>query len=177
MAAASRRSRTSSASRPFDAFVELLRRDPVVSCIGHAMSDEDVDTILSDPQVFVASDASATAPDGPGGDLPVHPRDYGTFPRALAAARDSELLPIEAMVRKMTALPAARFGLRDRGELRAGWAADLVVFDPAAIRDTATYAAPHAFPSGISNVFVNGVLAWPGGDGRIERAGRALRRT
>ena len=162
---------------PFDAFVELLRRDPVVSCIGHAMADEDVDMILGDPDVFVASDASAIATDGPAGDLPVHPRDYGTFPRALAAARDRELLSIEAMVRKMTALPAARFGLRDRGELRAGSAADLVVFDPATIRDTATYAAPHAYPEGISNVFVNGVRAWPGGDGRIERAGRALRRT
>jgi len=163
---------------PFDAFVELLRRDPEVSCIGHAMSDDDVDTILGDPEVFVASDASATAPDGPGGELPVHPRDYGTFPRALAAAREHALLPLEAMVRKMTSLPAARFGLRDRGELRAGAGADLVVFDAAAIRDTATYEAPHAFSTGISHVFVNGAHAWWDEHAdHTERAGRALRRS
>jgi N-acyl-D-aspartate/D-glutamate deacylase len=160
---------------PFDAFVELLRRDPDVSCIGHAMSSADVDTILRDPGVFVASDASATAPDGPGGDLPVHPRDYGTFPRALAAARDQGLLPLEAMVRKMSSSPASRFGLRDRGEIRAGFAADLVVFDPATVRDTATFEHPHAFPVGIAHVFVNGVRAWSA-SGEIERAGRALRR-
>jgi N-acyl-D-amino-acid deacylase len=167
---------TDLATDPFDACIELLRRDPEVSCIGHAMSDDDVATILRDPGVFVASDASATAPDGPGGDLPVHPRAYGTFPRALAAARDRELLPIEAIVRKMTSLPASRFGLRDRGVLRAGAAADLVVFDPAAVADTATFERPHAFPVGISHVFVNGVLAWSPASG-IQRAGRALRRT
>ena len=115
---------------PFEAFVHLLEADPEISCIGHAMTEEDVRTIAGDPAVFVASDASATAPDGPGGDLPVHPRDYGTFPRALAMARDG-LLPLAAMVRKMTALPAERFGLRDRGTIAAGAFADLVVFDPA----------------------------------------------
>jgi N-acyl-D-amino-acid deacylase len=160
---------------PFDALVELLGRDPEISCIGHAMSPADVRAILADPEVFVASDAWATAPDGPGGDLPVHPRGYGTFPRALALARDEGLLPVGAMVRKMTSLPAERFGLRDRGRIEAGAAADLVIFDPATIRDTATYEDPHAFPEGISAVVVNGKVAWSKGDARIERAGRALR--
>lgn len=161
---------------PFEAFIELLERDPNLACIGHAMSHADVDTILADPLVFVASDASATAPDGPGGDLPVHPRDYGTFPRALAAARDRGSLPLQAMVRKMTSLPADRFGLRNRGSLRAGYAADVVVFDPAAIRDTSTFEAPHAFPVGISHVFVNGVLGWSRTTALTQRAGIAVRR-
>lgn len=161
---------------PFDALIELLSRDPEISCIGHAMAPEDVRAILADPEVFVASDAWATSPTGPGGDLPVHPRGYGTFPRALALARDGDLLPLEAMVRKMTWLPAQRFGLHDRGRIAPGAVADLVVFDPTTIRDTATYEDPHLFPEGIRSVIVNGMLAWSGGDATIERAGRALRR-
>jgi N-acyl-D-amino-acid deacylase len=161
---------------PFDALVELLGRDPEISCIGHAMSPEDVRAILGDPEVFVASDAWATSPTGPGGDLPVHPRGYGTFPRALALGREEHLLPLEAMVRKMTSLPAERFGLRDRGRIEAGAVADLVVFDPAKIRDTATYEDPHLFPEGIRSVIVNGTIAWSENDGTIERAGKALRR-
>ena len=162
---------------PFDALVELLGRDPEISCIGHAMSPADVRAILADPEVFVASDAWATAPDGPGGDLPVHPRGYGTFPRALALAREESLLPVEAMIRKMTSLPADRFGLRDRGRIQPGSVADLVVFDPSTIRDTATYEDPHSFPQGVDAVIVNGTVAWSDGQPTIERAGRALRRT
>ena len=96
----------------------------------------------------------------PAGSLPVHPREYGTFPRALATCREDDLLPLEAVVRKMTSLPAERFGLRDRGRIAEGAFADLVLFDPVAIRDTATYAAPHAFPEGIDAVVVNGTVAW-----------------
>jgi N-acyl-D-aspartate/D-glutamate deacylase len=162
---------------PFDAFVELLSHDPDIACIGHAMSPADVDAILADPEVFVASDASATSPHGPGGDLPVHPREYGTFPRALAAARDRGLLPLEAVVRKMTSLPAERFGLRDRGRLAAGFAADIAVFDAAAVRDTATFVSPHSFPEGFDLVVVNGEIAWSAGSEAIQRAGVALRRT
>jgi N-acyl-D-aspartate/D-glutamate deacylase len=160
---------------PFEAFIHLLETDPEISCIGHAMAEEDVRAIAGDPAVFVASDASATAPDGPGGDLPVHPRDYGTFPRALAMAREG-LLPLEAMVRKMTALPAQRFGLRDRGTIAVSTFADLVVFDPATVRDAATFDAPHTYPDGLSCVVVNGTVAWEPGTASIARAGRALRR-
>ncbi|MDP9184402.1 MAG: amidohydrolase family protein [Actinomycetota bacterium] len=161
---------------PFDAFVELLGRDPEISCIGHAMSPRDVRDILRDPAVFVASDAWATSPEGPGGDLPVHPRGYGTFPRALALARDESLLPLEAMIQKMTSLPADRFGLRDRGRIQTGAFADLVLFDPDVIRDTATYDDPHSFPDGIHAVIVNGTVAWSASDLTIQRAGRAIRR-
>jgi N-acyl-D-aspartate/D-glutamate deacylase len=161
---------------PFDAMVELLTADPEISCIGHAMAPADVRAIVADPGVFVASDASATAPDGPGGDLPVHPRSYGTFPRALALARDEGLLPMEAMIQKMTSLPADRFGLTGRGRIEPGAFADLVVFDAETIRDTATYEDPHAFPEGLVAVVVNGELAWSDGSPSIACAGRALRR-
>jgi N-acyl-D-amino-acid deacylase len=161
---------------PFDAMVELLTADPEISCIGHAMAPDDVRAIVADPGVFVASDASATAPDGPGGDLPVHPRSYGTFPRALALARDEGLLPLEAMIRKMTSLPADRFGLTGRGQIEPGAFADLVVFDAETIRDTATYEDPHVFPEGLVAVVVNGEVAWSDGSPSIACAGRALRR-
>jgi N-acyl-D-amino-acid deacylase len=161
---------------PFDAMVELLTADPEISCIGHAMAPDDVRAIVADPGVFVASDASATAPDGPGGDLPVHPRSYGTFPRALALARDEGLLPMEAMIRKMTSLPADRFGLTGRGQIEPGAFADLVVFDAETIRDTATYEDPHVFPEGLVAVVVNGEVAWSDGSPSIACAGRALRR-
>jgi N-acyl-D-amino-acid deacylase len=81
------------------------------------------------------------------------------------------------VIRKMTSLPAERFGLRDRGLLQAGRAADLVVFDPVAITDTATFDAPHAYPAGIAHVVVNGAIAWSPGEDRIGHTGRALRRS
>ncbi len=159
---------------PFDAMVTLLVDDPDTSCIGHAMHEDDVLAILSDPGIFVASDASATAPDGPGGSQPVHPRSYGTFPRALALARDHRLLPLEAAIRKMTALPAERFALRGRGRIAEGAYADLVLFSAEKVCDRATFEAPHALPDGIEVVVVNGVVTV--GPGATGRAGRALRR-
>ena len=101
---------------PFDAIdPSCSPTDPEISCIGHAMAPADVRTDPCDPDIFVASDASATAPDGPGGDLPVHPRDYGTFPRALAIARDETLLPARDDDPQDDPLPADRFGLTGRG--------------------------------------------------------------
>jgi N-acyl-D-aspartate/D-glutamate deacylase len=160
---------------PFDACVRLVLEDPSTTCIGHAMREDDVRAILADPEVFVASDGSAVDPGGVGGDLPVHPREYGTFPRALALARDEGLLGFAAAVRTMTSLPAERFGLDGRGRIAEGAFADLVVLDPASVRDVATFDDPHRFPEGIRAVVVNGAVAWDGG--AIERAGRALRRT
>jgi N-acyl-D-aspartate/D-glutamate deacylase len=164
---------------PIDAMVRLLLADPSSSCIGHAMTDDDVATILADPRVFVASDGSAAAPDGPGGALPVHPRNYATFPRALALSRQQGLLPLEQVVRTMTSLPADRFGLTDRGRISEGAFADLVLFDSETVADVSTFESPHAFSSGIAAVIVNGQLAWRAtgevGGTAISRHGRALR--
>jgi N-acyl-D-amino-acid deacylase len=160
---------------PVEVCFRLLVADHDTACIGHAMSERDVRTIVADPEVFVASDASAMSPDGPLGRFPVHPRTYGTFPRVLGPSVREGIVSLEAAVRKMTSLPADRFGLRGRGRITGGAFADLVVFDPATIADRSGYGAPHRFPEGIDLVVVNGRIAW---DGELrERAGRTLRRS
>jgi N-acyl-D-aspartate/D-glutamate deacylase len=160
---------------PFDACVQLLIDDPSTSCIGHAMDEGDVRAILADPDVFVASDGAAISPTGRAGHFPVHPREYGTFPRALALVRDEGLMPLSMAVRMMTSVAADRFGLRDRGRLTEGAFADVVLVDADRVRDTATYEAPHRFPEGIASVVVNGTVAWEAGRDSIEGAGRVLR--
>ncbi|MEO8252120.1 MAG: amidohydrolase family protein, partial [Chloroflexota bacterium] len=104
------------------------------------------------------------------------PRTYGTFPRILGQfVRDQQLLSLEEAVRKMTSAPAARLGLTDRGLLRNGYAADLVVFDPARVRSNATYDRPRLFPDGIEYVAVNGELVVDGGQHTGALPGRAVR--
>ena len=105
------------------------------------------------------------------------PRTYGSFPRILGQfVRDEQLLSLEEAVRKMTGAPAARLGLGDRGLLRDGYAADLVIFDPQRVRSNATYDAPRQFPDGIEHVAVNGTLVVDGGVHTAALPGRALRR-
>lgn len=161
---------------PIDAFFGLLLADPSTAVIGHAMRERDLRTILSDPEVMVGSDSTAISPGGPFGAAPTHPRTYGTFPRVLGRyVRDLRCVPLAQAVRRMTALPADRFGLAGRGRLTAGAIADIVLFDPATVADRATFEEPHAFAQGVELVVVGGRVAWSeAGDG--ERAGRALRR-
>ena len=105
------------------------------------------------------------------------PRTYGSFPRILGQfVRDEQLLSLEEAVRKMTSAPATRLGLRDRGVLADGMAADLVIFDPARVRSNATYDEPRQFPDGIDYVAVNGTLVVDGGEHTGAFPGRALRR-
>ena len=155
---------------PYDAMVRLLLEEDLdVSMIIHALTEEDLQTLMRQPWVM-------TCTDGLMGGEP-HPRTYGTFPRKLGHyVRQVRLESLEEAVRKMTSLSAMRLGLTDRGVLRPGAFADLVVFDPERIIDRATYEQPKTFPEGISHVFVNGVPAvWNGVEtGRL--AGRALRR-
>jgi N-acyl-D-amino-acid deacylase len=166
---------TDRGSRPVDVALGLLLADPFTGMIGHGMLEEDVRLIASRPDVMVGTDGVAIAPDGPLGRFSVHPRYYGTFPRVLARyVREEGLLDLPAAIRKMTSVPAERFGLRGRGRIAAGAFADLVLFDPDRIEDVATFERPHAFPNGIDVVVVNGAIAWDGERG--ERAGRVLRR-
>ncbi len=152
--------------------VEAVRRGGARG-IYHAMSQEDVDAIMAHPWTMIGSDGRLVAL----GDGHPHPRWYGTFPRVLGVyVRDRAVLELEDAVRKMTALPAERIGLRQRGQVRAGWYADLVVFDPDAVADRATFDDPHRYPVGIETVLVNGRLAVDGGEYRDERAGAVLRR-
>jgi N-acyl-D-aspartate/D-glutamate deacylase len=108
----------------------------------------------------------------------VHPRSYGTFPRVLGRyVRERGTLSEPEAIRKMTALPAERLGLRDRGRLCQGCFADIVVYDPATVRDNATFESPHQYSSGIELVMINGRVVWESGAATGELAGRVLRRT
>jgi N-acyl-D-amino-acid deacylase len=121
---------------------------------GFSMSEDDVETYAALPWVATASDGGLTHPEDGGS---VHPRFYGTFPRKIAwYARDRGVLGVEAAVRSMTSLPALLMGFRDRGQIREGFRADVVVFDLADLEDRTTFFEPHAYPSGIEHVLVNG---------------------
>lgn len=133
-----------------------------------AMDEDDVRRVLAWPEAMIGSD-------GLPHDTHPHPRLWGTFPRVLGHyARDLKLLPLEEALRKMTSLPAKRFGLKDRGVLRAGAFADIAVFDAAAILDQASFAEPKRAARGIEFVFVNGACVWRSGAPTGARPGRAL---
>lgn len=152
--------------------VEAMRRGGA-SAIYHALEEEDVRRIMRHPQTMIASDGRLTQP----GEGHPHPRWYGTFPRVLGHyVRDEGVLGWAEAVRKMTSLPADLLGLEDRGVLREGAFADIVVFDPATVVDRATFQAPHQYPAGIPYVIVNGVVTVDGGEYRDLRPGRTLRR-
>jgi dihydroorotase/N-acyl-D-amino-acid deacylase len=162
---------------PRDALMDVVIADHgESSCITSIMTEDDVRTALKSALVSVGTDSGAKAVDGPMSESKSHPRGWGSFPRILGRyVRDEHLLTLEEAVRKMTSQPAARVHLGDRGILRPGMAADITVFDPATIRDLATFEQPAQYSAGVKYVFVNGravVL-----DGRIteERPGRALR--
>jgi N-acyl-D-amino-acid deacylase len=157
------------------AVLRLLDGAPAgVQIVWHGMDEADVRTVLMHPLVAVASDGWTLDPSI--GGVP-HPRSYGTFARVLGhyAVRE-RLLPLAAAVRKMTALPARRLGLTDRGTIAVGNVADLVVFDPDRVIDRATYEHPHAFCDGVSHVIVNGHLVIDEGHDTGEPAGQVLRR-
>ena len=134
------------------------------------MNEEDVRTVMRHRSTMIGSDGIAA------GSRP-HPRLYGTFPRVLGHyAREGGLMTLHEAIHRMTGFPAAKFRLEGRGFVRAGCFADLVVFDPATIIDTATYQEPCRYPAGISHVFVNGVEVAGNGRHTGARPGRALRR-
>jgi len=143
------------------------------SAIYHVLDDGDVERIMRHPQTMIASDGRLARL----GEGHPHPRWYGTFPRVLGVyVRERKVLTLEQAIHKMTGMPAARLGLRDRGSVAEGNYADLVVFDPAMVRDRATFEAPHQYPEGIDYVLVNGVPAVDGGRYVNARPGRVLRR-
>jgi len=142
--------------------------------IYHVLDEGDVRRIMRHPQTMIASDGRLSRP----GEGHPHPRAYGTFPRVLGRyVRDEKVLTLEQAVHKMTGMPAARMGFRDRGVLRPGAYADVVVFDPARVADRATFEAPHQYPVGIEFVLLNGVLEVDSGRFIDARAGRVLRRS
>jgi N-acyl-D-amino-acid deacylase len=150
----------------------LLEQDGKVSMIFFHMAEKDVEEVLGWDHSLVASDSLHFQAEKP------HPRSYGTFPRIIAkCVREDGTLTLEQAVRKMTSFPARRFRLGKRGTVASGQAADLVVFDPDAVYDRATYDEPKRFPAGIDLVLVGGVKTVEGGVHSGERAGQAIGRT
>jgi len=142
------------------------------SMVYHLMSDEDVDRIMRHPEVAVASDSSVLIV----GDGIPHPRGYGNNARVLGEyVRKRHVISIEEAVRKMTSLPAEHFRFDKRGLLKAGYAADVTIFDPAAVADTATFEKPHSFAAGVPYVLVNGVVVVRKGEDTGASPGQTLR--
>jgi N-acyl-D-amino-acid deacylase len=163
---------------PVDLALDVLADDRLsVDIVIHCMDDADLVEILKVPWIGVCTDAEGRRPEHRIlGDGVPHPRTYGSTARVLGHyVRERGVLPLETAVAKLTGVPAARIGLRDRGLVREGWVADLVVFNPAAIADRATYERPAVHPDGIPHVVVNGRLAVRDGVETGARPGRLLR--
>lgn len=162
---------------PYAAAIALLRRsNGSVGMLGYAMSEENLERILAHPLSMVCSDGSGFAIDGPTRRGSPHPRGAGTFPRVLGRyVRERKVLTLAQAIRKMTSVPAARVRLADRGRIAEGLAADISVFDPATIADTATFDAPFQYPAGMKLVVVNGTVALRDGQRGPVGTGKALR--
>jgi N-acyl-D-amino-acid deacylase len=136
-----------------------------------AISEEDIQRVLKHPASMVASDGQVVL----FGRASPHPRSYGTFARVLGRyVRELKVLALEEAIRKMTSYPAQRIGLSDRGLLRAGMKADLVIFDPEAVRDMSTFEQPHQYAQGVTTVLINGQVVFENGMMTAARPGQVL---
>jgi N-acyl-D-amino-acid deacylase len=146
------------------------------SKITFSMNEDDVRAAIKHPLVSFCTDSGASATDGIFSTERNHPRGWGSMPRILGRyVREEKLLTLEEAIRKMTSLPAARMHLADRGQIRPGYFADLVAFDPETIIDRSTYVNPWQYSAGIPYVAVNGELVVDGGAITPARPGRILR--
>jgi N-acyl-D-amino-acid deacylase len=161
---------------PMDALFDFLIEDPFADVAVFGMSQPDVTLALQQPWVAIDNDSSGTSPDGILGQEHPHPRAYGTFPRILRKyVREDKALTLEDAIRKFSALPAQRLRLTDRGVLKAGMWADAVVFDPATVRDLATFDNPNQLSEGMEYVLVNGAPVIERGKMTGELPGKVLR--
>ena len=162
---------------PMDALFDFLIADEAfTSCAVFGMSEPDVSLALQQPWVAVNNDSSGASPEGLLGQEHPHPRAYGTFPRILRKyVREEHKLTLEDAIRKFSALPAQRMRLTDRGVLKEHMWADVVVFDPATIRDLATFDNPNQLSQGMDYVLVNGVPVIDGGKMTGQLPGKVLR--
>ena len=147
-----------------------------VGAVYFLMSEDNVRRQVRLPWVSFGSDEGSYAPEGDFLKSSAHPRAYGNFARLLGRyVRDEKLIPLEEAIRRLTSLPAENMKLRKRGKLAAGYFADVVVFDPGTIADHATFAAPHAYATGVTHVFVNGTQVLRNGEHTGAKPGRVVR--
>jgi N-acyl-D-aspartate/D-glutamate deacylase len=163
---------------PFDFVFDLLIEERgSVGCVYFIIDEADLALAMKQPWVAVGSDGSALSIEGPLRAGVPHPRNFGTFPRVLGRyVREMKVISLEEAIRKMTSLPASILGLTDRGQIKEGMWADLVIFDPATVADRATFEDPFQYPIGISTVLVNGAVVLDDGRHTNARPGKVLRR-
>jgi len=162
---------------PLDALCDLLIEDDAFTSVAvFGMSEDDVSLALQQPWVSINNDSSGASPEGLLGEEHPHPRAYGTFPRILRKyVREEKKLALEDAIRKFSALPAQRMHFTDRGVLKAGMWADIVVFDPSTIKDVATFEEPNQLSQGMEYVLVNGVPVIDQGKMTGKLSGKVLR--
>ncbi|HEY8203569.1 MAG TPA: D-aminoacylase [Pyrinomonadaceae bacterium] len=162
---------------PLDALFDFIIADHgQTGAIFFMMNEADMNAALKSPFVSICTDSGARATDGPLAGSKSHPRGWGTYPRILGRyVRDQKLMPLEFAIHKMTGLPAANVGLKQRGLLRAGYFADITIFDPKTVIDRATFEEPNQYPVGINYVIVNGQIEVDNGARTPALAGRVLR--
>jgi N-acyl-D-aspartate/D-glutamate deacylase len=162
---------------PDEALMTLFGQSmPSPRVIYFSISEDDVRTALRQPWISIGSDGGSPTPDMRAENVAIHPRATGTFPRVLGHyARNEKLFSIEEAVRRMTSQAAARANLRDRGLLREGLVADVVIFDPDTVIDKSTFEDPHQDAAGVTDVIVNGVPVLRGGAMTGKLPGRAIR--
>ena len=159
-----------------DTIMNLVLEDRSrVGTVYFMMSEDNIRKELRLPWVSFGSDAGSMAPEPPFTKSSTHPRAYGNFARLLGHyVREEKVIPLEEAVHRLSGLPATNLGLDDRGFLREGMFADVVVFDPAQIADRATFEQPHQYAVGMTHVFVNGVQVLKDGEHTGAKPGRAV---
>ncbi|PYR42103.1 MAG: hypothetical protein DMF95_29290 [Acidobacteria bacterium] len=162
---------------PYDfVFEMLIANGGSVSCVWFIIDESDLKLAMKQPWVSVGSDGSALATSGPLRTGVPHPRNFGTFPRVLGKyVREEHVIPLEQAVHKMSGLTASQLHIKDRGLIKDGMAADLVIFDPATVADRATFTDPFQYPVGIPTVIVNGRVVLDNGRHTGERPGVVIR--
>ncbi len=162
---------------PLDALFDFIIADHgQTGAIFFMMKESDMQAALKSPFVSICTDNGARAADGPLAGSKSHPRGWGTYPRILGKyVRDEKLMPLEFAIHKMTGLPAANLGLKNRGLIREGYFADITIFDPQTVIDRATFEEPNQYPVGINFVIVNGTIEVDNGQRTPALAGRVLR--
>ena len=163
---------------PEDAAIDLVIEDESrIETIYFLMSDENIRKQIRQPWVSFGSDAGAPAPEGVFLKSNTHPRAYGNFANLLGKyVREEHVITLPEAVRRMTSYAATDLGIAERGLLKSGYFADVVVFDPATIAAKATYASPHQYAVGVAHVFINGVQVLQDGEHTGAKPGRVVRR-